>query len=160
MNGPIQAKCEGRGDAAGGEPASIMVQRRIEWPDTDASGNYHNTAAFRFIEVAETALLERLGMLDDVYGRLPRRHVEADFLQPLVFRDLVDITLSVSAVGRTSVTYDFELCRAGEPAVRGRAVAVLLSQVRGEPVPWPDEYRARLLTSGPQAPELLIVSDP
>ena len=100
-----------------------MVQRRIEWPDTDASGNYHNTAAFRFIEVAETALLERLGMLDDIYGRLPRRHVEADFLQPLVFRDLVDITLSVASVGRTSVTYDFELCRAGEPAVRGRAAS-------------------------------------
>lgn len=61
------------------QPASLVVQRRIEWPDTDASGWWHNTAGFRFIEVAETALLERLGILDDVYGRLPRVHISADY---------------------------------------------------------------------------------
>ncbi len=141
-------------------PASIVVQRRIEWPDTDASANYHNTAAFRFIEVAETALLERLGFLHEIYGRLPRAHVEADFLRPLVFRDLVDIELSVAAVGRSSVTYAFEMVANGEVAVRGRAVVVLLSEARGEPVPWPDTWRQALLTAGPQAPELLTVVEP
>ena len=30
--------------------ASIRIQRRIEWSDTDASGHWHNTAAFRMIE--------------------------------------------------------------------------------------------------------------
>src|SRR6266542_2123060 len=60
-------------------PASIRLQRRIEWWDTDASGNYHNTAAFRLLESAETLLLGRLGLLHDVYGRLPRARLEADF---------------------------------------------------------------------------------
>jgi acyl-CoA thioester hydrolase len=137
-------------------PASIVVQRRIEWPDTDASGNYHNTAAFRLIEVAETALLERLGLLADVYGRLPRAHVEADFLSPLVFRDLVDVHLRVAAVGVSSITYEFEMTHDGEAAVRGRAVAVLLSEARGKPVPWPDAHRWLLLSAGPQAPERLV----
>src|SRR5262245_30470886 len=122
-------------------PASIVVQRRIEWSDTDASGNYHNTAAFRLIEVAETALLERLGLLSEVYGRLPRAHVETDFLAPLVFRDLVDVHLHVAAVGRSSITYEFEMTKGGEPAVRGRAVAVLLSEARGSSVAWPEEHR-------------------
>src|SRR5438132_9397952 len=99
--------------AGGGSPASIVVQRRIEWPDTDASGHYHNTAAFRFIEVAETTLLERLGFVYEIYGRHPRVHIEADFLLPLRFRDLVDIDLTVEGVGRTSVTYSFEM-RCGE----------------------------------------------
>jgi len=136
--------------------ASIVVQRRIEWPDTDASGNYHNTAAFRLIEVAETALLDRLGLLADVYGRLPRARIEADFLLPRVFRDLVDVRLQVAAVGRSSITYAFEMTREGEAAVRGRAVAVLLSEARGMPVPWPEEHRRVLLTAGPQAPERLV----
>src|SRR5207237_6626684 len=96
-----------------GAAASIIVQRRIEWPDTDASGMYHNTAAFRFIEMAETALFERLGILHDVYGRLPRVHIEADFLAPLHFRDVVDIHLRVAVVGRTSATYEFEMSNAG-----------------------------------------------
>lgn len=137
-------------------PASIVVQRRIEWPDTDASGVYHNTAAFRFIEVAETALLERLGLLDDVYARLPRVHIEADFLRALRFRDVVDIELGVAGVGESSVTYEFEMRRGGEPAVRGRAVAVLLSGSGGTPVRWPEDHRAALLSAGPQAPERLI----
>jgi YbgC/YbaW family acyl-CoA thioester hydrolase len=139
----------------GTSPASIVVQRRIEWPDTDASGLYHNTAAFRFVEVAETALIERLGFLDDVYGRLPRVHIEADFERPLRFRDLVDIELSVAAVGGTSVTYAFEMSSDGEVAVRGRAVAVLLTTAEGKPTKWPDPYRELLLTAGPQPPELL-----
>ena len=132
-----------------------MVQRRIEWPDTDASGNYHNTAAFRFIEVAETALLERLGLLEDVYGRLPRVHIEANFRRPLRFRDVIDISLRIAALGRSSATYEFEMRADGEVAVDGRVVTVLLSGPRGEPLPWPEEYRRLLLTAGEQAPERL-----
>ena len=138
-----------------GSPASIVVQRRIEWPDTEASGNYHNTAAFRFIEVAETALLERLGFLQDVYGRLPRVRIEANFHRPLVFRDVVDISIRIADVGRSSVTYAFEMRAHEQVAVDGRAVTVLLSKPRGAPVPWPDDYRRALLNAGPQAPELL-----
>ena len=138
-------------------PASIVVQRRIEWPDTDASGHWHNTAAFRFIEVAETALLERLGLVQDVYGRLPRVHIEAEFTAPLRFRDMVDIQLSVADVGRTSITYRFEVRAGGRVAATGRAVAVLLDRAGGKPVEWPQELRRTLLTAGPQSPELLMV---
>jgi YbgC/YbaW family acyl-CoA thioester hydrolase len=138
-------------------PASIVVQRRIEWPDTDASGNWHNTAAFRFIETAETALLERLGFVQQVYGRLPRVHIEAEFTAPLRFRDLVDIQLSVAGVGRTSITYRFEMRTQSRVAASGRAVAVLLERPGGKPVAWPDEIRRVLLTAGQQPPELLGV---
>src|SRR3989454_11197891 len=103
MNGPTDKTIRG----ADG-PAGIVVQRRIEWPDTDASGMYHNTAAFRFIEVAETALLERLGFLHGIYGRHPRVHIDADFLLPLRFRDVVDIHLAVARVGRSSLHYEFD----------------------------------------------------
>jgi YbgC/YbaW family acyl-CoA thioester hydrolase len=133
-----------------------VVQRRIEWSDTDASGQYHNTAAFRFIEVAETALLERLGFVHDIYGRHPRVHLESDFLRPLRFRDLVDIRLWVSAVGRSSVTYEFEMSCRGEVAVVGKAVAVLLDRAGGTPVPWADDHRRLLLEAGDQEPERLV----
>jgi YbgC/YbaW family acyl-CoA thioester hydrolase len=137
-------------------PASIVVQRRIEWSDTDASGNYHNSAAFRLIENAETALLDRLGFLHRIYGRLPRAHISADFVRPLAFKDLVDVTVSVSTVGRTSVTYGFEISCRGETAVRGKTVAVLMTRLGGDPEPWPDDLRRLLLTAGPQRPELMI----
>jgi YbgC/YbaW family acyl-CoA thioester hydrolase len=144
------------GPAGENAPASIVVQRRIEWSDTDASGNYHNSAAFRLIEIAETALLDRLGLLQEVYSRLPRVHISVDFLMPLRFKDLIDAAITVAAVGRSSVTYQFEISCRGEPAARGKAVAVLLTAAGGKPVPWGDEHRDLLLTAGSQRPELLV----
>jgi YbgC/YbaW family acyl-CoA thioester hydrolase len=152
---PDEATPEGPAEG-GPSPASIVVQRRIEWSDTDASGNYHNSAAFRLIENAETALLDRLGFLREIYGRLPRVHISADFLRPLAFRDLVDVAVSVSALGRTSITYGFEISFRGQTAVRGKSTAVLLSRAGGEPQTWPDALRRALLNSGPQPPELLV----
>ena len=143
------------GDAG---PASLVVQRRIEWPDTDASGWWHNTAGFRFIEVAETALLERLGILDDVYGRLPRVHISADYKCKLVFRDLCDCKITVAAIGRSSVTYAFEMRKDGELCVTAKIVASLTDD-NGRPSEWPEAYRDLLLRAGPQPPELLTVAE-
>ena len=56
-----------------------QVERlRVAWVDTDAGGRIHFTAAFRWAEVAETALMRGLGLIDG-WGSYPRRHVEADF---------------------------------------------------------------------------------
>lgn len=143
------------GQKAGLSRASIVVQRRIEWSDTDASGMWHNTAAFRFIEVAETTLLERLGILKDIYGRLPRVRIESDFKRGLSFRDLVDCYIGVARVGNSSITYDFEIRKTGELCVRAKVVAVLLDD-DGVPTKWATEHKRVLLESGPQPPELLV----
>ena len=138
-------------------PASILVQRRIEWPDTDASGHWHNTAAFRFIEMAETALLERLDLLGEVYGRLPRVHIAADFKTLLSFRDVVDCVIVVKEVGGSSLTYDFEIRREGVVCVTAILVVALLDAETRSPAAWTAEHRRLLLEAGPQAPELILV---
>jgi len=138
------------------EPASVVAERRIESSDTDASGVYHNTAAFRLFEVAESLLLSRLGFLDDVYHRLPRVRIEADFQAALRFRDVVEVALRVTDVGRTSARYAIEISTGGQVAVRAAVVVVLLSEPGGRPVEWPAAYREPLLGAGPQPPERLV----
>ena len=138
------------------EPASIRIQRRIEWSDTDASGAWHNSAAFGLLEAAEVAMVDALGFREDVYGRHPRAHIEADFLQPMWFRDVADCEVRVARVGRTSVAYDVEIRRGDEVCARGKLVAVLLDRIGGTPQPWPDEYRRLLETAGPQPGERLV----
>jgi YbgC/YbaW family acyl-CoA thioester hydrolase len=139
----------------GERPASIRIQRRIEWSDTDASGRYHNTAAFRMLEWAETALLERLGILDEVYGSLPRVHVSADFRAPLDHRDLVDVDLRVEEVGRSSISYAVEITHRDEVCVEVRFVAALVGP-DGRPRAWDAAHRRLLLTAGPQPGERLV----
>jgi acyl-CoA thioester hydrolase len=135
-------------------PASVEVWRRVEWSDTDAAGHHHNTAVLRWLEAAETVLHERLGIVDQTFGRTPRVRIEIDFTERLYFGDLVEIRLAVAAVGRTSLTYSFEVARGDTVAARGRAVVVNAGAGEGAE-PWPDELRQALAGAGPQPGEYL-----
>ncbi len=44
------------------DPASVVIERRVEWPDTDAAGHQHHSVVMRWVEEAEAALLEPLGL--------------------------------------------------------------------------------------------------
>lgn len=46
----------------GPAPASVVVRREVEWRDTDAAGHYHHSAVIHWVEAAEAALQQRLGI--------------------------------------------------------------------------------------------------
>jgi YbgC/YbaW family acyl-CoA thioester hydrolase len=130
-------------------PPSVTIRRRIQWFDTDSSTKYHNTAPLRLMEEAEAALLDRLGIVREVYGWLPRAHVTLDYHRPLRFWDQVEVRVEVAEVGHTSVTYEFSIRKDGAACADGRVVAVLIDD-EGRPRPWPEEHRRLLLGSGPR----------
>jgi acyl-CoA thioesterase FadM len=136
------------------EPARIVIQRRVEWPDTDAAGHWHYSAVVRWVEAAESVLLERLGLLE-LYGVHPRVRFEVDFLARLWFPDTVDIHFRVIEVGRSSVRYGFEVHRGDENAARGSVTAVYVDRGTGAARPWPDRVRQALREGGEQQPERL-----
>jgi acyl-CoA thioester hydrolase len=115
---------------------------RVAWVDTDAGGRIHFTAAFRWAEAAETALMRRLGMLEE-WGDYPRRQVEAEYMRVLVFEDEFETRLWVERVGRTSITYGWEISRGSELCVKGSHTVVRVDRW-GHPERLPDELRAQL----------------
>ena len=119
-----------------------LEQLRVAWVDTDAGGRIHFTAAFRWAEAAETALCRGLGLLED-WGDFPRRAVEAEYLEVLRFEDEIEVELHPERVGRTSVTYTWEIRRDGELCVRGRHTVVHVDG-EGRPAPLPTAMRRRL----------------
>jgi len=114
----------------------------VLWVDTDAGGRIHFTAAFRWAEATELALYRELGLTEHV-PHLPRRHVEADYHRVLVFEDEIDVTLSVASVGRTSVTYAWQIAHDGELAIDGRHTVVYVDD-EGRAQPLADSLRAAL----------------
>jgi YbgC/YbaW family acyl-CoA thioester hydrolase len=116
---------------------------RVAWVDTDAGGRIHFTAVFRWAEATETSLYRRLGLLQRERSDFPRRHVEAEFRKALVFEDEVDVRLRVTRLGRTSITYGWEIAKDGEIAVEGRHTVVHVGR-DGHPSPLSDEIRALL----------------
>jgi acyl-CoA thioesterase FadM len=115
---------------------------RVAWVDTDAGGRIHFTAAFRWAELAETGLRRRVGLLD-CWGSYPRRRVEAEFLQVLVFEDEIEVRIRPERLGETSITWSFEIARDGELCIRGTLVVVHVG-ADGRPAPLTDEERATL----------------
>jgi len=122
---------------------------RVNWVDTDASGLIHYTAALRYFEVAEHALMRNLfagpGTLPaERTFMLPRVHVEADYKAPLRYPDEFECSARVQTLGRSSVTFGFEVRRAdGVLCIVGRIVAVSVD-LTGRTIPLPDHMRGPL----------------
>jgi len=122
-----------------------VLQSRVAWVDTDAGGRIHFTAAFRWAEAAETALVRELGLLDD-WGDYPRRAVEAEYLAVLRFEDEFEVELGPEHVGTSSVTYGWEIRRDGEVCIRGRHTVVHVD-ADGRAAPLAPEIRRALAGS-------------
>lgn len=134
---------------------SVVIERRVEWPDTDAAGHYHHSTVVRWVEAAEAVLLRRLG-LAHLFGSTPRVHFEADYRARLWFGDLVRVELRVERVGTASLRYAFTVRGQGEgEAATGRMTIAHSAARASGSTPWPDEVRDLLTKAGPQAPETL-----
>lgn len=121
---------------------------RVSWVDTDASERIHYTAGLRYFEIAEHALMRKLlqGRKTAELGLVgfPRAHIEADYRGALVFDDEFDCTARIAALGKSSVTYGFEIVRSdGELCLVGKIVAVAID-AQGRPLPLPKELRELL----------------
>jgi acyl-CoA thioester hydrolase len=117
---------------------------RVNWVDTDASGLIHYTAALRYFEIVEHALMRKLLGTNLPRARgfgLPRVHVECEYRAPLHFPDEFQCTASVLGVGRSSVTYGYEARKNGVLCLEGKIVAVA-TDADGRSMPIPDEFRA------------------
>lgn len=134
---------------------SVVIERRVEWPDTDAAGHYHHSTVVRWVEAAEAVLLRRLG-LSHLFGSTPRVHFEADYRARLWFGEAVRTELRVTAVGTSSLHYAFTVRgEEGTEAASGRMVIAHSAARATGTTPWPAEVREVLTKAGPQAPELI-----
>lgn len=127
------------------EPRPFQFQTRIRFIDTDSSGRIHYTAMFRYFESAEIEFMRSLGItyIQREYS-FPRVHVECDFMLALVHDDVIDIEVTLSNLGRSSATLDFQTFKSGEVAAKGRVVIVCMERKTQRATAIPDELRARL----------------
>ncbi|WP_018656168.1 acyl-CoA thioesterase [Actinomadura flavalba] len=131
-----------------GEPASVSVLHRVELCDTDVTGHYHHSTVIRWVESAEQTLLYRIGL--DHLPVMPRVRYDASYRNRLWRHDVVETRLRVTAVGRTSVRYLFDVSTGGDPSVEGALTVVNVDGATGAPLPLNDQERKVLMESGAQ----------
>ena len=132
--------------------SEFRTTRLVEFGDTDMAGIVHFANFFRYMEAAEHAYLRACGLsvVTEWEGQpvsFPRVSASCDFLRPVRFQDVLDITVRVERLGRSSVTFAFEMLKAGEVAARGRITAVFCRVLPGhgiEPLEIPGPIRERM----------------
>ena len=131
----------------------FTIEERVRWGDVDAAKIIFYGAYIRFFEIAETELFRAVGM---PYGKifeelniwLPRVHLECDFHRAAQMDDLLEVSVYLASIGKSSLRFNFEVRKkneAGEIEEKLMATAhfVLVATDREnlKPLPVPEELR-------------------
>ena len=126
-------------------PASIELERRLRWADSDAAGRLHFPRIFELVEEAESELVRSIEwpMNRSMGYDFPRVHVECRFIRVLELDAQFRLRFTVGNLGRTSIRYDYQVFGADdELAIEGTMTVVILQN--GKPVEIPATLRAAL----------------
>ena len=99
--------------------SEFVYRRRVQFPETDASGIVHFTNFFKYVEEAEHAMWRAAGVSINTHDRgigWPRVAASFEFKKPLRFEDEFDVHISVAAK-----TQQDDPLRGGAQEGRGRA---------------------------------------
>ena len=103
---------------------------RVRFGDCDPAGlvyypvilHYCHVAMEEFFAARYRLTYDRL-MKDERLG-FPTVNVQAEFFAPLVYGDEAEVVVVVQRVGRSSVTFQYEVRRAGDAVLCARSVQV------------------------------------
>src|SRR5260221_8233870 len=138
------------------EPKTFSIEERVLWGDVDAARIIFYGSYIRFFEIAETELFRAAGMsygkvFDELDIWLPRVHLECDFRRVAQLDDLLEVSVYVGSIGKTSLRLDFEVRRKKpddtvEEGLIATAHFVLVAVGRDtlDPIPFPESLRSPL----------------
>ncbi|HEX8560573.1 MAG TPA: thioesterase family protein [Pyrinomonadaceae bacterium] len=117
----------------------------VRFGDCDPAGLVYYPVLFHYCHAAmEEFFAARCGapyarLMEERRLGFPTVNARADFFAPFVYGDEAEVEVWVSAVGRTSATFEYRLRRASDSAERASAtlvqVAMNLDERRAVPVP-------------------------
>jgi len=134
----------------------FSIEERVRWGDVDAAGIIFYGSYIRFFEIGETELFRAVGLpygkvFDELNIWLPRVHLECDFHRAAQMDDLLQVSVYVGKIGRTSLRLDFEVRRKNEAGeieedlmATAHFVLVSTDRVDLKPLPVPEELRRAL----------------
>ncbi|MFA7624419.1 MAG: thioesterase family protein [Pusillimonas sp.] len=111
----------------------------VRWGDMDAVGHVNNTLYFRYVEEARAQCFDA----ENVFfpnDRVPLlAHASFDFIKSVIYPATVVVIMTVTRLGRSSLTFDVVIETQDEPGVayaKGKNVVVAAERTSGQSSPW------------------------
>ena len=118
----------------------------VRFRDCDAMGHVNNAVYLTYLEIARFAYWKaaEIGRLEGDISYIIAR-VEIDFRASAEPGDVIDVAISVRAIGRSSFTMEYEIRdQEGRVLVTARSVQVAYDYAAKQSVTVPDAIRARI----------------
>ena len=118
----------------------------VRFRDCDGLGHVNNAVYLTYLEQARFAFWQRLTGVSGIPHSFIVARVECDYRAQATAGDRLLVRLRVSAVGRSSFTFEYEIVngRTREVVATARTVQVMYDYTEGRSIPVPDDIRARL----------------
>ena len=131
---------------------AFRSQLKIRFGDIDHAGIVYYPRFLHYFHVAlEEFFGQELGidypiLINEHRIGLPTVHLETDFSRPMRYGDRIEVEVSVSKIGKTSITFGYSVFKQGEdkPWVVGHNVVVCLDMNTFKKIDIPDWLRQRL----------------
>ena len=128
----------------------------VRFRDCDTMGHVNNAVFFTYFEQARIVMADTLGLrrsLEDTGLGLILAHASCDYKAQVLFGDVIDIGVAVTAIGRSSFTGEYEIRRVKDDSVvaTGKSVQVIFDYAAGKTISIPDVFREKLeaIQTGP-----------
>ena len=112
-------------------------RRRVQFPETDASGIVHFTNFFKYVEEAEHAMWRAAGLCiapGEADVGWPRIAASFEYRMPLRFEDEFDVHISVAEKTRKTIRYSAVLRKGGEDIGLASLTIICVRRRPGEPL--------------------------
>ena len=131
----------------------FIHNRQVQFAETDMGGIVHFSSFFRYMEEAEHAFLQSLGLsvvmyLDGKKIGMPRVSAKCDFHHPARFQDALQIFVKLHKLGTSSLSYTIDIKKGDLLLATGSIVAVLcelIDQLPPRSIPIPKSMRDLLI---------------
>jgi acyl-CoA thioester hydrolase len=136
-------------------PFRYAAYTRVAFSDTDAQGVVYYGRYLPYFDLARTEFHRHLGRLDADRAEFVMRASSVEYHAPARFDDLLEVFVRVSAIGRSSVTYEYAAYRIADDGadaeddddqlmVTAKQALVLIEHTRRTTLPVPDRFRLAL----------------
>jgi YbgC/YbaW family acyl-CoA thioester hydrolase len=117
--------------------SEFVYRRRVQFPETDASGIVHFTNFFKYVEEAEHEMWRAAGTSINQHHRgigWPRIAASFEFRKPLRFEDQFDVHIRIAEKTGKTIRYAAVLRKDGEVHAEGSLTIICVRRVAGEPI--------------------------
>lgn len=132
--------------------------KRVRYAEVDPQGMVFNSRYLEYLDIGITEYWRAVGMYDTVPvaggAEFHIAKITIEYRRAALLDEMIDICVRCRAIGRSSMTFDFEIHGPGvdDLRARGETVSVHVAELRGPsaPVPAPivamfERYEARPL---------------